>query len=99
MCGIFGVSSNNPVINSIIKGLSKLEYRGYDSSGVSILDNKLITTMRAKGKLKNLNKKIKNSKLFGNLGIGHTRWATHGIPSTKMHIRIHQKMYQLFTMV
>ncbi len=83
MCGIFGVSSNNPVIGSIIKGLSKLEYRGYDSSGVSILDNKLITTIRAKGKLKNLNKKIKNSKLIGNLGIGHTRWATHGIPSTE----------------
>ncbi len=83
MCGIFGVSSNNPVINSIIKGLSKLEYRGYDSSGVSILDNKLITTIRAKGKLKNLNRKIKNSNLCGNLGIGHTRWATHGIPSTE----------------
>ncbi len=83
MCGIFGVSSNNPVISSIIKGLSKLEYRGYDSSGVSILENNLITTIRAKGKLKNLNKKIENSKLFGNLGIGHTRWATHGIPSTE----------------
>ncbi len=83
MCGIFGVSSNNPVISSIIKGLSKLEYRGYDSSGVSILENNLIKTIRAKGKLKNLNKKIQNSKLFGNLGIGHTRWATHGIPSTE----------------
>ena len=83
MCGIFGISSNNPVISSILKGLSKLEYRGYDSSGVSILNNNSITTIRAKGKLKNLIKKIKESKPGGNLGIGHTRWATHGVPSTE----------------
>ena len=82
MCGIFGLISNKPVLKSIIEGLSKLEYRGYDSSGISILDGNKINTFRAKGKLFNLKKKINNKKIFGNLGIGHTRWATHGVPST-----------------
>ncbi len=83
MCGIFGIFSNSQVIDSILMGLSKLEYRGYDSSGLSILDDKnSIKTIRAKGKLENLNKKLKNTNLVGNVGIGHTRWATHGVPST-----------------
>ncbi len=83
MCGIFGIFSNKPVINSILLGLSKLEYRGYDSSGLSILESKKkISTVRAKGKLENLSEKIKNHNLKGTVGIGHTRWATHGIPST-----------------
>ncbi len=82
MCGIFGIFSNKPVINSILKGLSKLEYRGYDSSGLSILESKnKITTIRAKGKLENLSAKIKQHNLEGTVGIGHTRWATHGVPS------------------
>ncbi len=59
MCGIFGVLANYPVISQIIKGLTKLEYRGYDSSGVAILENKKINTIRAKGKLINLKKKNK----------------------------------------
>ena len=83
MCGIFGVLASEPVIKLILDGLSKLEYRGYDSSGISILDtNKNIETIRAKGKLTNLKKKLKGNKLNGKIGIGHTRWATHGIPST-----------------
>ena len=82
MCGIFGVLANYPVISHIIKGLTKLEYRGYDSSGVAILENKKINTVRAKGKLINLKKKINLKKIKGEIGIGHTRWATHGIPST-----------------
>ena len=60
MCGIFGVYSNSLVVKSILDGLSKLEYRGYDSSGISILDNnKNIHTLRAKGKLEKLKKKLK----------------------------------------
>ncbi len=83
MCGIFGAYSDSEVISSILEGLSKLEYRGYDSSGISILrNNNSIKTIRAKGKLKNLSKKIKSEDLRGNIGIGHTRWATHGVPST-----------------
>ena len=83
MCGIFGVYSNSLVVKSILDGLSKLEYRGYDSSGISILDNnKNIHTLRAKGKLEKLKKKVKKSSFNGHIGIGHTRWATHGVPST-----------------
>jgi len=83
MCGIFGVFANYSVTPSIIEGLTKLEYRGYDSSGISILDEKKqIKTIRSKGKLNNLKEKLKKTKFDGNIGIGHTRWATHGVPST-----------------
>ena len=81
MCGIFGIISNKPVLDHIINGLTKLEYRGYDSSGISIVSNHSIKTYRAEGKLKNLKKLLKTKKINGNIGIGHTRWATHGAPS------------------
>ena len=83
MCGIFGIYSKSLVVKPILDGLSKLEYRGYDSSGISILDHsKKIQTLRAKGKLEKLKIKLKKNVFDGNIGIGHTRWATHGVPST-----------------
>ena len=72
MCGIFGIFSNNPVITPILTGLSKLEYRGYDSSGISVLDNSnSITTIRAKGKLENLNKKLKTWDIFTSISLNY----------------------------
>ena len=65
MCGIFGVLSDEPVVNKIVKGLHKLEYRGYDSSGVSLVINKKIQTIRAQGKLKNLKKSCQIKSLKG----------------------------------
>ena len=73
MCGIFGVLSNKPVVSKIIQGLHKLEYRGYDSSGISLVVDQKIQTIRAKGKLINLKKKLSNKNINGTLGIGHTR--------------------------
>ncbi|MAI84510.1 MAG: glutamine--fructose-6-phosphate transaminase (isomerizing) [Rickettsiales bacterium] len=83
MCGIFGVIGRDSVVEEVVLGLSKLEYRGYDSSGLSYIDNNTIHTYRAQGKLINLKKNIQNKVLKGKIAIGHTRWATHGIPSEK----------------
>lgn len=80
MCGIVGYIGKNEAKNVLIDGLAKLEYRGYDSAGISVLKGN-ITTVKAKGQLVNLVEKSKNYDLFGNVGIGHTRWATHGEPS------------------
>ena len=80
MCGIFGIISNNSVLNKLVTGLKYLEYRGYDSAGITILkDNKFITTKRV-GKVSELENAVKNN-CDGNLGISHSRWATHGKPS------------------
>ena len=83
MCGIFGVFGNTPAVENIIEGLTKLEYRGYDSSGIAILNDTRIECFRAEGKLINLKKILKKKKIKGNIGIGHTRWATHGVPSQR----------------
>ena len=80
MCGIVGYIGKNGAKDILLDGLSKLEYRGYDSAGISVL-NKKITTVKAKGQLKNLVSKCEKVDLNGNVGIGHTRWATHGEPS------------------
>lgn len=81
MCGIVGIVSTKNVVPSLVEGLSRLEYRGYDSSGIATLVDGHIVRCRAKGKLANLEEKLKESPLSGTIGIGHTRWATHGEPT------------------
>ena len=81
MCGIVGIISNRRVTPLLIDGLKRLEYRGYDSAGVATLVDGKIERRRAKGKIVNLEKKIAENPLPGTIGIGHTRWATHGVPN------------------
>ena len=83
MCGIVGIISNNPVAERLVDGLRRLEYRGYDSAGIATLNNKTIGRRRAEGKLVNLADKVANDPLPGTIGIGHTRWATHGGPTER----------------
>ena len=80
MCGIVGYNGNKKAVDILLEGLSKLEYRGYDSAGIAVRD-KEIEIFKAKGKLANLKELIKDKELNGTCGIGHTRWATHGEPS------------------
>ena len=82
MCGIIGIIGKNPAAPQILEGLRRLEYRGYDSAGIATLDDGSIDRRRAKGKLVNLEKLLNEQPLNGTVGIGHTRWATHGGPST-----------------
>jgi len=81
MCGIIGIMGHEPVAPHLIDALKRLEYRGYDSAGVATLEHGVLTRRRAEGKLKNLEKKLTHEPLAGTIGIGHTRWATHGRPT------------------
>ena len=81
MCGIVGYIGKRNAVEVLLDGLRKLEYRGYDSSGIAIVKDKQITIEKAEGKLCNLEEKIKDLHLNSSIGIGHTRWATHGRPS------------------
>ncbi len=81
MCGIVGILAERPVADLLVDGLRRLEYRGYDSAGVATLVKGGIETRRAVGKLHNLADRLAKEPLGGNVGIGHTRWATHGRPS------------------
>ncbi|MBT6307568.1 MAG: glutamine--fructose-6-phosphate transaminase (isomerizing) [Rhodospirillaceae bacterium] len=81
MCGIIGMIGANSVVPYILEGLRRLEYRGYDSAGISTLVKGVVNRRRAEGKLAKLEKKLKDKPLTGNIGIGHTRWATHGAPN------------------
>ena len=81
MCGIVGVIGQEPVAPVLMEGLKRLEYRGYDSAGVATLVNGSIDRRRAEGKLLNLQALLDQAPLPGDIGIGHTRWATHGVPN------------------
>ncbi|HCQ88896.1 MULTISPECIES: glutamine--fructose-6-phosphate transaminase (isomerizing) [unclassified Clostridium] len=81
MCGIVGYFGKREASPLLVEGLSKLEYRGYDSSGVAILEEGNLEIAKCKGRLSCLEEKLKDSPLHGTIGIGHTRWATHGQPS------------------
>jgi glutamine---fructose-6-phosphate transaminase (isomerizing) len=81
MCGIVGILGREPVAPSLIDALKRLEYRGYDSAGVATLENGELARRRAEGKLRNLKARLAREPLAGTIGIGHTRWATHGRPT------------------
>ncbi|MER9796308.1 glutamine--fructose-6-phosphate transaminase (isomerizing) [Mesorhizobium sp. M0142] len=81
MCGIVGIVGNSPVVPLIVDALKRLEYRGYDSAGVATIDHGHLARRRAEGKLINLERRLKDEPLGGTIGIGHTRWATHGVPN------------------
>ncbi len=82
MCGIIGISSNKPVSASIINSLKKLEYRGYDSAGIATLFEGEVIEVKSEGRVNSLEENFDLKKLKGNIGIGHVRWATHGIPNS-----------------
>jgi glucosamine--fructose-6-phosphate aminotransferase (isomerizing) len=81
MCGIVGIVGHSPVAPLIVDALKRLEYRGYDSAGVATIESGALARRRAEGKLVNLERLLKSEPLGGLIGIGHTRWATHGVPN------------------
>jgi len=83
MCGIVGYIGNNNTVNFLLEGLKRLEYRGYDSSGIAVLEKKEIFCEKSIGKIVNLEEKLFGKKIPCNVGIAHTRWATHGEPIEK----------------
>ena len=81
MCGIIEIIGNEPVAPQLLEALKRLEYRGYNSAGVATIESGTLTRRRAEGKLKNLERRLQREPLSGTIGIGHTRWATHGRPT------------------
>ena len=80
MCGIVGYIGTQTATEILVSGLERLEYRGYDSAGIATISEGKLNCVKAKGKLFNLREKLEHSLSDGNIGIGHTRWATHGKP-------------------
>ena len=96
MCGIICYIGDGDTKNILIDGLHRLEYRGYDSAGLAIRINDSIECHKSVGRIHNLENKISGLKLNGNLGIAHTRWATHGAPTTinaHPHTDVHKKVF------
>lgn len=97
MCGIVGYIGFEDVKEIILGGLEKLEYRGYDSAGIAVANNNEVNVIKEKGRIKELRQSIDNS-ITGNIGIGHTRWATHGVPN-RVNSHPHQSNSKRFTLV
>lgn len=94
MCGIVGYIGTQDAYGILVNGLKRLEYRGYDSAGIALCDGKETNVYKKKGKVSDLEEYVKNSNTIGNIGIGHTRWATHGEPNdinAHPHISMHGK--------
>ncbi len=83
MCGIIGIVGTGPVAERLVESLRRLEYRGYDSAGVAVANDGQVQVRRAAGKIRNLEAALADAPLVGGVGIGHTRWATHGAPSER----------------
>ena len=81
MCGIVGYIGSRQAMPILVEGLSRLEYRGYDSAGIAVMNGSSLEVVKAKGRLSNLEARLEQTPLHGTIGIGHTRWATHGEPS------------------
>jgi len=84
MCGIVGVVAERNVVPILLEGLRRLEYRGYDSAGLAVIDSSgALTRLRTVGKVRVLQEAIEEAPIAGHVGIAHTRWATHGVPSMR----------------
>ena len=83
MCGIVGYIGKRPVVPIVINGLKRLEYRGYDSAGIAVIEDSKIWDRKRQGKINELEMDIEDVNLSSTIGIGHTRWATHGVPSKR----------------
>ncbi|OLD47864.1 MAG: glutamine--fructose-6-phosphate transaminase (isomerizing), partial [Gemmatimonadetes bacterium 13_1_40CM_2_60_3] len=81
MCGIIGYIGNRGATSLLLEGLKRMEYRGYDSAGVAVMNGNGVETRKAAGKISNLERALAASPVEGDMGIGHTRWATHGVPN------------------
>ena len=97
MCGIVGYIGNQDAKEILLKGLEKLEYRGYDSAGIAVMNNSGVQVYKEKGRIADL-RAIVDEEVFTQMGIGHTRWATHGVPSVK-NAHPHQSASGRFTLV
>ncbi len=97
MCGIVGYIGRNDAKEILLKGLEKLEYRGYDSAGIAVQNNEGIHVFKEKGRIADL-RSVVDDNVLGNTGIGHTRWATHGVPS-KVNAHPHQSTTERLTLV
>jgi glucosamine--fructose-6-phosphate aminotransferase (isomerizing) len=83
MCGIIGFVGGKAAVPFLLEGLKRMEYRGYDSAGVAVLDGAVIDTRRAAGKIAKLEAALAAKPVLGHCGVGHTRWATHGPPTER----------------